>query len=90
MKRNYFDLDLDILRFVCENEKTYTRISRGLSTGYTTVKNHCERLQKFNQVKIEEKESHRSNGKKYTEVKITDEGLKFLREHEKLNKGQGE
>ncbi len=77
-KRSSFDIKKKILELV-KSPKTFAELERKVNTGFITIKENCEELEKFGFVTIKKISKHSANGKPYFEVKITEQGINFLK-----------
>jgi len=59
---------------------TYAQLERKTNTGYRTIKQNCEELEKYGLLKIERKDKHPKSGRPYFQIKITEKGREFLRD----------
>lgn len=76
-KRSSFDIKKQILELV-KTPKTFAELERKVNTGFITIKDNCEELQKFGFITIKKISKHSTNGKPYFEVKITEQGRNFI------------
>jgi len=77
-KRSSFEIKKKILELV-SSPKTFAELERKINTGFITVKENCEELERFGLVKIKKISRHAKNGKPYFEIKITEQGTNFLK-----------
>lgn len=77
-KRSSFDIKKKILELV-KSPKTFAELERKVNTGFVTIKENCEELEKFGFIKITKMSKHEKNGKPYFEIKITEQGINFLK-----------
>ncbi|MBI4152420.1 hypothetical protein HY495_01805 [Candidatus Woesearchaeota archaeon] len=77
-KRSSYQIEERILLIVKEKPATYAGLERKLSTGYRTIKANCEVLERFGQVKIQEK-IHPANGRSSHLVSITPQGFDTIK-----------
>ena len=77
-KRTSYVIKKAILLSVKEKEASYASLERKINTGYRTIKDNCEELKDFGQVRITVLK-HPSNGRQSHIVRITREGNNFLR-----------
>lgn len=77
-KRSSFDIKKKILELV-KSPKTFAELERKVNTGFVTIKENCEELEKFGFIKITKMNKHEKNGKPYFEIKITEQGINFLK-----------
>jgi len=78
-KRKSYEIKRKILFTLKEQDLTYSELERKINTGYRTIKLNCEELENFGQIKIISEKKHPTNGKNYKIVKITKEGINFLK-----------
>jgi predicted transcriptional regulator len=78
-KRSPFNIKKSILTLIKSSPLTYAQLERKVNTGFVTIKDNCEELQSYGFVKIEKKDKHERSGRPYFQVRITEEGLKFLK-----------
>ncbi len=80
MIRSSDDIRISILKILREKPvNSYFKLAGLVKTGFITVKNNCEALQKYKQIKIEKIPKDKSPSKKESfRISITDEGIRFL------------
>ena len=77
-KRSSYTIKEKILLAVKEKPSSYAELERKVNTGYRTIKQNCEELQHFEQVKITMLEEHPANGRLSHIVQITPAGIKTM------------
>ena len=87
-KRHSYEIIGNLLLRVKEKEATYSELERNLNTGYRTIKTNCELLEKLGQVKITRKDRHPMNGRETYVVSLTGEGMKSVKNFEKVSKNR--
>jgi len=80
LKRSSFDIKKKILELV-KSPKTFAELERKVNTGFITIKENCDELEKFGFVTIRKISKHSMNGKPYFEVRITEQGNNFLKKN---------
>jgi DNA-binding HxlR family transcriptional regulator len=74
------ELKKAILKALSEGkENTYSKLEKKLGVNWRTLRNNCDELEAFKFIEVKQKESHASNKKPYSEIKITTNGLKVLK-----------
>ena len=77
-KRSSYNIKEKILLSVREKPATYAELERKVNTGYRTVKQNCEELENFGQIKITSIKEHPANARPSHLVLITDRGIETL------------
>lgn len=77
-KRSSFEIKKKILE-LSKNEKTFAELERKINTNFNTIKENCNELEKFGFITIKKILKHPKNGKHYFEIKITEQGINFLK-----------
>lgn len=77
-KRTSFEIKKKILE-LSKTEKTLAELERKINTGFNTIKSNCEELEKFGFLKITPEKKHSKNGKPFFKIKITEQGINFLK-----------
>jgi len=88
VKRSSYIIKEKILQTVRENPATYAALERKVNTGYRTIKDNCEELEQFDQVKIDFVKEHPANGRPSYLVSITERGLNTLKKKVERRSGK--
>jgi len=78
-KRSFRDMRKAILSALSKSPLTYAELERKLATNADTLRLHCEDMEIFGAVRITKKGKHKTNGRPYFVVSITDFGRKVLK-----------
>ncbi len=78
-KRSSFEIKEKMLKCLKLSSMTYAQLERKINTGFETIKANCEELEKFGFVEIKKIEKHARNGRFYFQIKITENGLNFIK-----------
>ena len=78
-KRTSYEIKKEILRCVREKPASYAELERKVNTGFRSIKQNCDELALFEQVKVTQLKKSAANGRPYSLVSITKEGLKHLK-----------
>ncbi|MCK4522241.1 MAG: hypothetical protein KAU20_06710 [Nanoarchaeota archaeon] len=80
MLRSSDEIRIGILRLLREkNIDSYNKLAGLIKTGYPTIKDNCEALERFKFITIEKIPKEKSPSKKESfRLSITDEGIRFL------------
>lgn len=76
-KRDSFTIRKKILSSLKESSLSFAQLERRINTNSQTIKDSCNELNYYGLVDIVEK-IHPSNGRKYYEVSITENGRKAI------------
>lgn len=77
-RRDYFELDMDILTRLRDGAKTYSHLERSVNTNFDTIKDHCRILEKHGMIEIKTFLKHPENGRIYYQISLTDHGHRML------------
>lgn len=57
---------------------TYAQLEKKVKTNWKSIRAHCQELQIFECVKIQEKQHHKINNRSYTQITITKKGQEVI------------
>lgn len=77
-KRSSFEIKKKILE-LSKSEKSLAELERKINTNFNTIKSNCKELEKFGFIKIAKENKHEKNGRPFFKIKITEQGIKFLK-----------
>ena len=78
MRKNGIKIKKEILDIVKQKECSLRELETKINTNYLTIKNHCEELRFLKIIELIHHKKSIKNGRPYTTVKLTQEGVKLL------------
>ena len=78
MRKKGIEIKKQILNNVKKRECSLRELETKINTNYLTIRSHCEELKFLKIIEIIHYKKNLKNGKPYTTVKLTEDGIKLL------------